>query len=280
VFVCAAIGYGWMRAGVAFETEFVTTLVTNIGTPCLVFSILTKLAISPEAFLGMAGAAALSILIFGLIGAVVLRLAGWSIPAYLPGLVFANAGNMGLPLSLFAFGEAGLALAITYFTVSAISLYTIGIWITSGQASILGVLRTPLFPAVVLALICLFAGITPPAWIANTTALIGNMVIPLMLIALGVALSRLNVAGLRRSLALALLRLGMGLGVGFALAALLGLEGAARGVLVIQCTMPVAVFNYLFAQRYGQAPEDVAGMVLLSSLISFATLPLLLWLVL
>ena len=40
--------------------------------------------------------------------------------------------------------------------------------------------------------------------------------------------------------------------------------------------MPVAVFNYLWAVRYDTAPEEVAGMVLGSTLLSFATLPFLL----
>ena len=51
-------------------------------------------------------------------------------------------------------------------------------------------------------------------------------------------------------------------------------------MLMIQCAMPVAVFNYLFAQRYQREPEEVAGMVLMSTVISFVTLPALLWWVL
>jgi predicted permease len=40
--------------------------------------------------------------------------------------------------------------------------------------------------------------------------------------------------------------------------------------------MPVAVSNYLFAQLYDRQPAEVAGMVLISTALSFATLPLLL----
>ena len=36
VFVCAVIGYIWRKQGRAYDTAFVTTLVTNVGTPCLV----------------------------------------------------------------------------------------------------------------------------------------------------------------------------------------------------------------------------------------------------
>jgi malate permease and related proteins len=51
-------------------------------------------------------------------------------------------------------------------------------------------------------------------------------------------------------------------------------------VLAIQSAMPVAVFNYLFAQLYRREPAEVAGMIVISTLISFVTLPALLLLVL
>jgi predicted permease len=59
-------------------------------------------------------------------------------------------------------------------------------------------------------------------------------------------------------------------------AKLAGVEGVLRGVILIQSTMPVAVFNYLLAQTYRQGPETVAAMVVFSTLLSFLTLPLLL----
>jgi predicted permease len=135
----------------------------------------------------------------------------------------------------------------------------------------------PLLYALAAALVFMVTETTPPDWVNATTDLLGDITIPLMLITLGISLARLKVASVARSLVLSLLRLVMGFAVGVALAAALGLEGAARGVLIIQLSMPVAVFNYLFAQRYQTAPEEVAGMVILSTGLSFATLPLLLW---
>jgi len=45
--------------------------------------------------------------------------------------------------------------------------------------------------------------------------------------------------------------------------------------MIQQCTMPVAVYNYLFAQRYGDRPSEVAGAVVVSTALSFLTLPFL-----
>jgi predicted permease len=97
-----------------------------------------------------------------------------------------------------------------------------------------------------------------------------------MLIALGVSLARLRIASLKLSLAIALVRLLLGFAVGNLVAWVFGLDGMLAGVLILQSSMPVAVFNYLFAQVYRRAPEEVAGAVVLSTFLSFASLPLLL----
>ena len=68
--------------------------------------------------------------------------------------------------------------------------------------------------------------------------------------------------------------------VGYLVANLLSLEGTSRGVLIVQSAMSAAMFNYLMAYRYHRSPEIVASLVVMSTLASFATLPLLLWLIL
>ena len=52
-------------------------------------------------------------------------------------------------------------------------------------------------------------------------------------------------------------------------------QGVAKGVLILQGAMPAAIFNYLFAARYDRHPDDIAGIVLVSTLLSALTLPLL-----
>jgi predicted permease len=102
VFVVAAIGFGWARAGMPFDTEFTTSLVSNLAFPCLIVATLAKLEVDPAAFSQMAWAGVLTVLATGAIAAVVLKAFGRSQPVYWPPLVFGNVGNMGLPLCLFA----------------------------------------------------------------------------------------------------------------------------------------------------------------------------------
>ncbi len=280
VFICAAIGFAWARLGRGFDVEMVTILITNIGAPCLVFHTLANLDIAPSAFGRMIGAAAATIAACTVISLGVLAALRLPRQAYLPALVFANTGNMGLPLSYLAFGDVGLGLAIAVFTVYSVTMFTVGPALASGSASWRAAARVPILYAVPPALGFMFTDAVPPQWIDATTRLLGNITIPMMLIALGVSLSRLRVTSLRRSLGLAVLRLVMGFSVALGIASAFELGPVARGVLVVQASMPSAVFNYLFAQRYKSAPEEVAGIVVISTAIAFVLLPFLLWFVL
>jgi predicted permease len=280
VFICAGVGFTWTKLGHPFDINLVTSLVTNIGTPCLVFYTLTNTDPDLSVFGSMAFMSLAVIAISGLIAGLVLKASRLDMRAYLPPLMFSNCGNMGLPLCLLAFGEPGLVLAIVFFTVSAIGQFTLGIMIPSGTLSIVGLVKIPILYAVTLAILFMIMNVEPPDFITNTTRILGGMTIPLMLITLGVSLVRLHVAALPRSTILSLLRLVLGFSVGIGLTELLDIKGLEQGVLIVQSAMPVAVFNYLFAQRYNRAPEEVAGMVAISTAISFTTLPALLWFVL
>jgi predicted permease len=274
--IAIAIGWAWGRFGPGLEREGLTDLIMQIGAPCLAFHGLVSVAVDPQLMLRMAGATALSLACFAALAAPVLSAARLPLRTFLAPAVFGNTGNMGLPLSLFAFGETGLALALCVYAVAAVVQYSIGIAIWSGELSLGGMLRTPLTLAVLLAGAVIAGGWHVPDWLANTTQLLGGFAVPLMLLSLGMAIGELRIARLRRTAGVALLRLGIGAGVGFGLSWLLGLQGVARGVLVLQSSMPVAVFNYLLAQRYGRSPDEVAGAIVISTLLSFALLPALL----
>lgn len=280
VFICALLGYLWVKQGIPFDTPFVSRLVMEVGAPCLIFSRFMQQDIDMDAFRKMAVAAFVSMLLFGVIGGAVLYVARLDQRTWLPSQIFPNVGNMGLPLCLLAFGDEGLALGMTYFMVNTVFGFTIGAMITSGKMSLRDLLKTPTFWAVVVTLVFLFTGTKPWTWVLNTTVLLGDFTIPLMLIAMGVSLARFQIASAGRSLLIALLRLGMGFAVGVGVAAVLGLEGTARGITIMQSSMPVAVFSYLFAVRYNRSPEEVAGTVVISTVLSFLSLPLLLWFVL
>lgn len=222
----------------------------NVATPCLVLSTLLRLRFELGALATMASASAACMALAAFAAVPLLLVLRLPLRVYLPALTFPNAGNMGMPLCLFAFGETGLGLAVVFFAVLAVTQFTLGPAIAAGRADPMQFLRTPVIHAVALALLLQVVGVGLPRWAANTTTLLGNCAVPLMLVSLGVALASLRVTGLGRALAMSLVRL--------------------------ESSMPVAVFNYLWAVRYGTAPEEVAGMVLGSTALSFVGLPFLL----
>lgn len=273
--VVTLAGYVWARGGWAFDQDFVTRLVVNVGTPALVFSALTRAPLSAAELTSLGVAAFLAMALCGLIGAAALRAARLHVAVCLPAAMFPNTGNMGLPISLFAFGDKGLALATVYFAVSAILQFTAGPAIAAGRFDISALIRAPFLYPVLAALVAAGLQIPVPQWAQNTLSLASGLTIPLMLLSLGAALARLEAAALPRAVFVSLLRLGIGAGAGFAAASAFGLDGAARGVLVLQTAMPAAVFNYLFARLYDKNPEDVAGVILVSTTLSYLTLPFL-----
>lgn len=276
VFVCAGMGIFWSRTGQPFDSELVSILVYKISVPCLIIAIFAKVRLTPDAVTAVAGAALVIYLATAAAAALILRLARLPMPSYLPSLMFPMVGSMGLPICLFAFGEDGLALALVFFTLGAIGTFTIGAAIAAGRVSYAKLVGEPAIWAALIAIGLMWFDLTLPKWIVDTTGLLGGMAIPLQLIALGSSLAQFRVTSLPRGVSLSLLRLALGYGAGFGIAELFDLEGLVRAVVILQSAMPVAVSNYLFAVVYKREPAEVAGMVLISTGISFVTLPLLL----
>jgi predicted permease len=279
VFSCAAIGYGWARSPWPFELTFVTRLITYIGTPCLVFSTLVRLAVPPDEIGRQVGMGLAAVAVAAVGGIVALRLIGRPDTRLLPTIMLPNAGNLGLPIAYFAFGDAGLAIAIPFSATMTVCHFTVGVACATGRAAWTQILTTPTIWAIVAALLFLITGVPAPAALINLTTLLGGVMMPLMLIALGVSLASLRVSDLGLSAALAALRLAFGLAIGWGLTRAFGLTGAAAGVLILQSAMPPAVFNYLFAVRYGGPSAEIAGAVVLGTLATFVLLPFLLILV-
>ncbi len=280
VFFLAGVGFTWVKCGLEYRMAFVTQLAMTLSLPCLVFVSLMETEIEPAALASLSFA---SIATYGAVTFVMLlfvRLLRLSRRTYAAPLIFGNTGNLGLPLALFAFGDIGLSYAIVVFAIMAIWSFTFGIWLVAGAGSTGKVLREPLVAATLLGALFLWQGWKTPLFLTNTLELIGQMVIPLMLITLGVAVARLKPGGILRASLLSLAKLLFCAGIAWGIGRYFALDTVAFGVLVLQVATPVAVTSYLIAEKYGAAAEDVAGLVVASTLMSVAALPILLALVL
>lgn len=276
VFLLAAIGFVWVKTGLEYRIRFVTQLAMTLSVPCLIFVALMQADIDPNALKNLTLASVVSyalVTIAILLLVAVLRLKRQT---YAAPMIFGNTGNLGLPLALFAYGEIGLSYAVVVFAIMALWSFTFGIWLVAGKGSMGKVLREPMVAATILGTVFLWQGWQTPVFLTNTLQLVGQMAIPLMLITLGVAVARLETNSLLRSFALSAVKLAVCVGIAWIIGDYFSLDKIAFGVLVLQVATPVAVTSYMIAEKYGADAENVAGLVVASTLMSVAALPVLL----
>lgn len=274
VFILATVGFVWVKAGFEYRVEFVTRLAMTLSVPCLIFVALMKAEIDPAALASISFAALAAYAVLTALFWIGLDMVGLDRRTYLAPLIFGNSGNLGLPLALFAFGETGLGYAVVVFALMAILSFTFGVWLVSDSGPVTRVLREPMVGATLLGALFMWRGWTTPLWLTNALELIGQMAIPLMLITLGVAVARLKPRGFARPVLLSLTKITACTAVAWVIGRRFGLDPVPFAVLVMQVATPVAVTNYLLAEKYGADAEAVAGLVVISTLLSLVSIPL------
>lgn len=254
---------------------FVTTLVLNIALPALLFRTLATSVVPIHSLGNMALATLLVHIVFCSVIVPVLRLANkdWRLCI---AHVVGNTGNLGLPVCFLAFGEEGLAYAITFFAVQCLLLFSLGDAIIAKSADLMRIIRSPILHAVWLGVVVRVLNIDLPHIADQTLQLLGQIVIPVMLITLGVSLAGLRITQLPSNILWSTVRTVVALSVGVGISQLLGLTGVARGVLILETMMPVALFNYLLAVRYGRDSSEISGMILVTHLAAIFYLPVVL----
>lgn len=277
ILIITGIGFILGRSSVELQSRTLSSLVILVATPALIFNTLTSMHVNGDTIKGMALAALVCIGVAGGIGLIALYLLKAPIRSFLPSLMLPNSGNMGLPLAILAFGPEGARLGVSYFLVVALFQYSAGLTISSGSWRIWELCKQPLLYSVFLVIAVLVFDLTVPEVVLKTTEMLGGMMIPAMLILLGISLASLKMGDLRPACAMAAGRLLIGIISALIVIALLDLEGTPAGVVFLLATMPSAIVTYVFAERYGQNAQQVAGAVLMSTLLTLVCLPALVY---
>lgn len=222
----------------------------------------------------------------GLLAGRLLRLQGPTQAAFLVAILLMNAGNYGLSVNLFAFGEPGLARASIYFTLSGLLSASLGVYLSArGRASARQALRrvagVPLIYGAALGLLVNLAHLTIPEPLDKAIHLLGQASVPVMLSVLGLRLAetfraRQRVVHVPALGAVAIIRLVVAPALAWLLAGLVGLGGLARDVTVLESAMPTAVITTILATEFDSDPAFAALSVLVTTLASLGTLTILL----
>ena len=287
IFLIAGAGYLLSR-NLGINSRPISQLSFYIFSPCLVFMLITNNELGNTEILQMMVYPALLALFIGSVTYLVgraLKLERRLLIATILAAIFMNAGNYGLPVNLFAFGEPALAHASLFFVTMSILTYTVGVVIASMGSyslkdSLVGLYKVPAIYGVIFAFLYSNLDLTLPLPLERTVTLLSNAAIPSMLIILGMQLQRTKWNGYPRELALAgTMRLLIAPLLAAGLSLFFGIAGPARQAYILESAMPTAVFTTILATEYDLEPAFIATAVLTTTLISpFTLTPLLAYL--
>lgn len=273
IFAVIAVGYWLTSRGT--DPATLADLAVRITSPALLFSLLSDTTLDASRFGFLAGGTVAIATGTAALAGVYMRATsvgrGFLLPA-----VFFNGGNMGLASSRLAFGQAGLEAAAVPFVTIALLTSLFGIWVAKGRNGLGEALRLPLVWGAAGGLALAVTGARLPATVIEPIRMLGAMAVPLMLLTLGVQLRRLAVSELVHSLAAVATRMGGGFACAWLFVTAMGVDGVDRGVLLLMSVMPAAVINSVIAERYRTDPALVASAVVLGTLASLVSIPLVL----
>ena len=280
ILLAAGIGFvlaKWLK----INPRPLSQVVFYVFSPVLVFNLIRNSQLSNQDILRTLAFALILMICIGLltwlIGGI-LRFDRKMMAAVMITAIFMNAGNYGLPLTSFAFGEQALAYASIFFVISAMFTNTIGIVIASSGSmsvidSIKGLVKFPAIYALAFGILFLQFGWKLPSGLDRSVTLLTNAAIPCMLVLLGMQLVNIRLDGHIKPLILtSSMRLLIAPMLAFGLTRLFGMSGAAQQAVVLEAGMPVAVLTTILATEFDTAPTFVTTAVLITTLLSPLTL--------
>ena len=280
VFFVIGIGYYLGKKDPNFNTDFITTLAGNVGTPAMIFYTITSTGVTLETFIEYFIYALIIIGGFAVIGIIVLALMEKDVISELPPLILPNTGNMGIPICLFAYGTEGLGIASAIASVIILLHFTLGVLLAKKSFSLKILITNMPIYGIIAAVLVLYFDWKVPGFVVNTTFLLTYATIFLVLMSLGIALTKLKVVSWLNASVLSVIRIVIGPVIGFFLIKYLNLSGLAAGVLLIQSAMPSAILTYLVGSMYSEkrVVDSIASVIVTSTLMSFITIPIVVYL--
>ncbi|HCB49036.1 MAG TPA: hypothetical protein DEP47_05825 [Chloroflexi bacterium] len=282
IFLVASIGYG-LRKRLGLDKKTLSSLSFYAFSPALVFTTLVNSGLPGWELLQLgvfAVAVTLMMAMVAFMAGKLMRLPRIDIVALILVVMIVNSGNYGLTLNQLRFGEEGLARASIYFGISTILVFTLGVLIASmGQASwqdsLRRLVRLPAPYAVLLALIVYSLSIPIPSPLMRSIEIAAAGAIPVMLVVLGMQIADLkSITRVRLAIPASMIRLLIGPVVAVLVAGFMGLQGLSRATSIIEASMPTAVITTILATEFDVRPGLVTSTVVLSTLLSAITLPL------
>ncbi|ELE7613793.1 AEC family transporter [Vibrio vulnificus] len=274
VFALAGVGF---LVGHYLKPDFkpINRINIDVFLPALVFSSLTTMPLDTQQ-LPLIWASLVAVLLPGILMIPICKLTGLSFKTWAPPHMFRNSGNLAIPLFAYAFGDAAQSSAVLLFVMSSCIHISLGIALLSRGGSLLQMVKMPVFIAASAAVFFNLNHVAVWSPLIETTSLLGQAAVPVMLLSLGAQMTHLKWSGLSVGLYSTLQSIATG-AIAFAVIYFfIPLPPLQMKMMVLFTMLPAAVMNYLFAERFHIEPEKVASIVLFGNFFSILTLPVLL----
>lgn len=193
------------------------------------------------------------------------------------GIICSNAGFLGNPVAEGVFGAAGLLLASIYLIPQRIMMWSSGLTIFTGGGNKKDVLKKvvthPCIIACFLGLILMITQWKLPAVLNTTLSHLGGCNTALSMMVIGMILAEGDLKNIRDKdiWIYSLFRMVLIPSLLLVVCRLLGLPKLVTGVSVLLTAMPAGATTSILAAKYHRCPEFAAQLVVVSTVISFAT---------
>jgi len=284
VFILVVIGY-FVGPRLKIEARSLSRTAYFVFIPAFVFNIISEAKIDSELALQMLSfilVAQIAVALLGFLVGKALRQSREITAAFVLIATFGNVGNFGLPLIVFRLGESARTYATVYFVATVFISFVICVGVASwarcgGVTAIFSVFKTPALIALIPALVFNITDVEVPIFLSRLSGLLGQAMIPVMLITLGVQMGEIPKIKINFNVfAASTVRLIGGPVLALLIVPYFGLEGLERSTGILQAAMPAAVLASIIALEYKLLPEFVTTTVLFSTLYSILTLTVIL----
>jgi len=284
VFILVFIGY-FVGPRLKIEARSLSRTAYFVFIPAFVFNIISEAKIDSGLALQMLSfilVAQIAVALLGFLVGKALRQSREITAAFVLIATFGNVGNFGLPLIVFRLGESARTYATVYFVATVFISFVICVGVASwarsgGVTAVFSVFKTPALIALIPALVFNITDVEVPIFLSRLSGLLGQAMIPVMLITLGVQMGEIPKIKINFNVfAASTVRLIGGPVLALLIVPYFGLEGLERSTGILQAAMPAAVLASIIALEYKLLPEFVTTTVLFSTLYSVLTLTVIL----
>jgi hypothetical protein len=287
--VMITVGVGYLAARLlVFDLKMLARLGLYVLVPCLTFTAMARTTLAAGEFGRIVAFTLISVpLLWGLssVAARLLKLPAAEAGAFHISILFTNAVNFGFPVLLLAYGPAALERGIVYAMTAQIVMQSLGVYLVArGRADFRSAMKRtwsmPGLYALIAGILVKALAIPVPAPLFDPLKLVGDSLVPFLLLVMGMQLAAVNLRGSWKAASVAaVLRLVVAAGLSFGLARGLGLTGLTRQAMILENSMPSAILGVALAQEFDTAPELITKIIFLTTLAGLFTLTLLLTLV-